>query len=102
MAPSPAVSTLDAGSMRAPAGRVPIFASDFCHPMLVRAIAKTKKKRAAHLIQIIEADAQELPFPDNTFQVAAVAFGLRNVTDFRRGLSEMARVVRPGGRVAVL
>ncbi len=83
-------------------GRVPIFASDFCHPMLVRAIAKTRKKRATDRIQIIEADSQQVPFPDNTFQIATVAFGLRNVTDFRRGLAEMARVVTPGGRVAVL
>jgi demethylmenaquinone methyltransferase / 2-methoxy-6-polyprenyl-1,4-benzoquinol methylase len=87
---------------RAAAGQIPILASDFCHPMLIRAIAKTTKKRAGHRIQVVEADAQELPFPDNTFQIATVAFGLRNVTDFRRGLSEMARVVRPGGRVAVL
>jgi demethylmenaquinone methyltransferase/2-methoxy-6-polyprenyl-1,4-benzoquinol methylase len=83
-------------------GQVPIIASDFCHPMLVRAIAKTAKRRAIDRIQIVEADAQTLPFPDNTFQIATVAFGLRNVTDFRRGLTEMTRVVQPGGRVAIL
>jgi demethylmenaquinone methyltransferase/2-methoxy-6-polyprenyl-1,4-benzoquinol methylase len=50
----------------------------------------------------VEADAQRLPFPDDSFQIVSVAFGLRNVTDTDRGLSEMARVCRPGGRVAVL
>jgi demethylmenaquinone methyltransferase/2-methoxy-6-polyprenyl-1,4-benzoquinol methylase len=43
-----------------------------------------------------------LPFPDATFQLVTVAFGLRNVTDTDRGLAEMVRVVRPGGRVAIL
>lgn len=84
------------------AGHTPIFASDFCHPMLVRATMKVARKRANDRIQIVEADAQDLPFPDGTFQLVTVAFGLRNVTDFRRGLSEMSRVVRPGGKVAIL
>ena len=53
-------------------------------------------------VRFLEADAQQLPFPDNTFQITTVAFGLRNVTDTDRGLAEMVRVTRPGGRVAVL
>jgi demethylmenaquinone methyltransferase/2-methoxy-6-polyprenyl-1,4-benzoquinol methylase len=87
---------------KAARGRVPIVASDFCHPMLVRATAKTAKRRASDRIRYVEADSQSLPFPDDTFQLATVAFGLRNVTDFRKGLAEMTRVVKPGGRVAVL
>jgi len=50
----------------------------------------------------VEADAQKLPFPDNSFQIVSVAFGLRNVADTDQGLREMARVCRPGGQVAVL
>jgi demethylmenaquinone methyltransferase/2-methoxy-6-polyprenyl-1,4-benzoquinol methylase len=85
------------------AGRcVPIIAADFCHPMLVRAVEKTARRRASERIHYVEADAQELPFPDDTFQIACVAFGLRNITDTDRGLAEMVRVTRPGGRVAVL
>ena len=50
----------------------------------------------------MEADAQRLPFPDDAFQITTVAFGLRNVTDTNRGIAEMTRVTRPGGRVAIL
>jgi demethylmenaquinone methyltransferase/2-methoxy-6-polyprenyl-1,4-benzoquinol methylase len=87
---------------RAAGGKVPVVASDFCHPMLVRALKKTARKKAHDRISIVEADAQQLPFPDDRFQIVTVSFGLRNVTDFRRGLREMTRVTKPGGRVAVL
>jgi len=48
------------------------------------------------------ADVLRLPFPDGLFAASGVAFGIRNVPDRRAGLAEMARVVRPGGRVVVL
>ncbi len=88
--------------LRASQGRVPIVAADFCHPML--AIGRQKGTRAAHAEQVtfIEADAQHLPLPDDHFQIVCVAFGLRNVADTDRGLREMTRVCRPGGKVAVL
>lgn len=88
--------------LRAAKGRVPIVGADFCHEMLVRAADKTRRRRAADRIRYLEADAQRLPFPDNLFQITCVAFGLRNVTDTDRGLSEMVRVTQPGGRVAIL
>ena len=83
-------------------GNVPIVGADFCHPMLVRAALKADQRRASGRICFLEADAQQLPFPDEHFQIATVAFGLRNVTDTDRGLAEMVRVTRPGGRVAIL
>jgi demethylmenaquinone methyltransferase/2-methoxy-6-polyprenyl-1,4-benzoquinol methylase len=83
-------------------GRVYIIGADFSHEMLARAIAKSRRRGSHPRIGFVQADAQRLPFADNGFEIVAVAFGLRNVTDTDRGLSEMVRVVRPGGRVAVL
>ena len=87
---------------RAAGGRVSIVAADFCHEMLVRADAKTRRRHAGGRIHYVEADAQRLPFADDQFQITTVAFGLRNVTDTDRGLAVMVRVTRPGGRVAIL
>jgi demethylmenaquinone methyltransferase/2-methoxy-6-polyprenyl-1,4-benzoquinol methylase len=87
---------------RAAGKRVPIVGADFCHEMLVRAVQKTQEQRASARIRYLEADAQQLPFADNQFQIATVAFGLRNITDPERGIAEMVRVTRPGGRVAIL
>jgi demethylmenaquinone methyltransferase/2-methoxy-6-polyprenyl-1,4-benzoquinol methylase len=87
---------------RAAGGRTPIVGADFCHPMLVRALAKTQHQRAGQRIRFLEADAQQLPFPDDHFQITTVAFGLRNVTDTDRGIAEMVRVTQPGGQVAIL
>lgn len=80
---------------------VPIVGADFCHEMLTRARLKARRHAPGRLA-FVEADAQQLPFADNTFQITTVAFGLRNVTDPERGLAEMVRVTAPGGRVAVL
>jgi demethylmenaquinone methyltransferase/2-methoxy-6-polyprenyl-1,4-benzoquinol methylase len=87
---------------RAARGRVSIVGADFCHEMLQLADVKIAKRQAANRIRFLEADAQRLPFGDNVFQITTVAFGLRNVTDTDRGLAEMVRVTRPGGKVAIL
>ena len=64
--------------------------------------ARTRKAAGLSNITFLEADAQELPFPDDHFQIVSVAFGLRNVSEPDRGLAEMVRVCRPGGHVAIL
>lgn len=87
---------------RAALGRVPVVGADFCHEMLVRAVDKARRRGAAERVGFLEADAQRLPLPSNHFQITTVAFGLRNVTNTDRGLAEMVRVTRPGGRVAIL
>ena len=81
---------------------VSIVAADFCHEMLVIGRKKAAFAGCADRVTFIEADAEHLPFSDGTFQLVSVAFGLRNVTDTDRGLSEMVRVCRSGGQVAVL
>jgi demethylmenaquinone methyltransferase / 2-methoxy-6-polyprenyl-1,4-benzoquinol methylase len=87
---------------RAGRGNVPIVGADFCREMLD--VAETKKRAISPDADIafVEADAQQLPFEDDRFQIVSVAFGLRNVADTDRGLQEMVRVCQPGGRVAVL
>lgn len=80
-----------------------IVATDFCAPMLE--IARKKQVRdsiAASRLSYLEADAQELPFDDNSFEAVTVAFGIRNVADTLLGLKEMLRVCKPGGRIGVL
>ncbi len=79
-----------------------VVGTDFCHPMLVLANQKGRRAGAQKQISWLEADTQQLPFGDDLFQIVCVAFGLRNVSDMDCGLREMARVCRPGGRVAVL
>jgi len=53
-------------------------------------------------VELVAGDAEALPFADATFDGVSIAFGIRNVPDRARALAEMARVIRPGGRVAVL
>ncbi|SFM63920.1 bifunctional demethylmenaquinone methyltransferase/2-methoxy-6-polyprenyl-1,4-benzoquinol methylase UbiE [Marinobacter zhejiangensis] len=53
-------------------------------------------------IEYVQADAEHLPFPDNHFNAVSIAFGLRNVTDKDQALRDMARVLKPGGKLMVL
>ena len=87
---------------RAGRGRVRVVGADFCRPMLLLGEKKSRRARADGGLTLLEADAQQLPFADDRFEVVSVAFGLRNVSDTDRGLREMVRVCRPGGRVAIL
>lgn len=82
-------------------GKYDVVGSDFCRPMLDVAERKLSKTDSTK-VKFVQADAQALPFADNSFQVVTVAFGLRNIFDTDQGLREMTRVCRPGGKVAVL
>jgi demethylmenaquinone methyltransferase / 2-methoxy-6-polyprenyl-1,4-benzoquinol methylase len=81
-------------------GEARIFGVDFCRPMLEIAVAKA----AAHgsRVPFTEGDALDLPFADRSFDAATIAFGLRNLTSVETGFKELLRVLKPGGRVAVL
>jgi len=82
----------------APGGAV--IASDFAEEMLAR--ARLKSAQAPIPVTFEWANAMALPYADGEFAAATVGFGARNFSDLDRGLSEMARVVRPGGTVVVL
>src|SRR5688572_31141984 len=73
-----------------------VVGCDFSEEMLERARRKEPSARFEW------ADALALPYEDDSFDAATVGFGARNFSDLARGLGEMARVVRPGGRVVVL
>ena len=77
-----------------------VIGVDFSEQMLER--ARDKGAARGSPVDFQQADALELPFPDDAFDAATVAFGARNLADLDRGLAEMARVVRPGGTVVVL
>ncbi len=72
---------------------------DFSQNMLNVGIEKTK---AIKQIELMQGNAMELPFPDNTFDYVTIGFGLRNVPDYMQVLREMHRVVKPGGKVVCL
>jgi demethylmenaquinone methyltransferase / 2-methoxy-6-polyprenyl-1,4-benzoquinol methylase len=73
-----------------------VIGSDFSEEMLALA------RRKAPALAFEWGNALELPYPDGRFDAATVGFGARNFSDLDRGLAEMTRVVRPGGRVVVL
>jgi len=84
------------------AGKSEIVAADFTPEMLEIGRRKQARAKIGSELTFIQADTQNLPLEDDRFAIVAVAFGLRNVADTDRGLTEMTRVCRPGGQVAVL
>lgn len=76
-----------------------ITGADFSHAMLVRALAKSV---LPHKMRWLEADALQLPFPDESFDLVTSAFGFRNLADYDAGLQEIYRVLRPRGECGIL
>ena len=76
---------------------------DFCEPMLKQAREKRDKQAlSSDDNQFVVGDCLDLKFEDESFDLITIAFGLRNLADRNRGLSEMLRVLKPGGRLIVL
>lgn len=81
-------------------GRASVCGSDFCHPMLVAARHKAAQRRSRSVL--FEADALRLPLADASLDLITVAFGFRNLANYRHGLEEILRVLKPGGVAAIL
>lgn len=77
-----------------------IIGSDFCRPMLAAAAAKIERRNLPSAL--VEADAAAFPLPDGALDLITVAYGLRNLTNYRRGIEEFARLLDAGGCLAVL
>ncbi|HVE59698.1 MAG TPA: bifunctional demethylmenaquinone methyltransferase/2-methoxy-6-polyprenyl-1,4-benzoquinol methylase UbiE [Pyrinomonadaceae bacterium] len=82
------------------AGKAKVVGTDFCRPMLEIAFDKNLKNQTA--IPYIEADGMNLSFADNTFDAVTIAFGLRNFSNWQDGLVELHRILKKGGRLAIL
>jgi demethylmenaquinone methyltransferase/2-methoxy-6-polyprenyl-1,4-benzoquinol methylase len=95
-----ACGTGDLSLVLADAGEAKVVGLDFCRPMLE--VARRKAEGDSRPLPFVEGDALRLPFADETFDVATIAFGLRNLAGVGEGLRELRRILRPGGRLAVL
>jgi len=97
-----ATGTADLSIAAMRADPVSITGIDISEKMLEIGRNKIKRRSLSDRIQLIHGDSENIPFEDNSFDVAIVAFGVRNFPDPLKGLSEMTRVVRAGGMVMVL
>lgn len=79
-----------------------VIGSDFCFEMLAIGKGKADQIPSGVGSSFLAADTLALPFPENTFDIVSVGFGIRNVSDVAAGIREMARVAAPGGRVVIL
>ncbi len=75
---------------------------DFCQPMLDEAVKKRVASARWTKIDFLQGDGMALPLPDAGYDAVTISFGLRNMADRHKALSEMRRVLRPGGRLFVL
>lgn len=82
--------------------RCRVIGADFVVPMVQRAREKAGTGNSLQIASFLAADALRLPFADATFDAITVGFGARNFEDAERGICEMWRVLKPGGRIAVL
>jgi demethylmenaquinone methyltransferase/2-methoxy-6-polyprenyl-1,4-benzoquinol methylase len=78
-----------------------VVASDFCEPMIRFGLGKIARAPGGPISMMV-ANAERLPYPSDSFDVCTVGFGIRNVAHIDRAVAEMARVVKPGGRVVIL
>jgi demethylmenaquinone methyltransferase/2-methoxy-6-polyprenyl-1,4-benzoquinol methylase len=79
-----------------------VVLTDINRAMITAGVAKVAKATLTGRIIAVQGDAESLPFPAESFDAAIVGFGIRNLTHMERGMAEMHRVLRPGGRMICL
>ncbi len=79
-----------------------VVLADINHSMLMVGKEKLTNKGIIGNVEYVQANAEELPFPENSFDLITIAFGLRNVTDKAKALESMYKVLKPGGRLLIL
>lgn len=79
-----------------------IVGIDLSEGMLKVGRQKVQRKGLDHIIELVKADSEALPFDDHTFDASIVGFGVRNFENLQKGLSEIYRVLKPGGEFIIL
>ncbi len=79
-----------------------VIGIDISNEMLEVGRVKLAKKHLSPTIELMSGDSENIAFPDNSFDAVTVAFGVRNFENLEKGLAEMIRVLRPGGKAAIL
>lgn len=97
-----ATGTGDLAINLAKTGANRIIGLDLSEGMLAVGRKKVAKEQLSHLIELVQGDSEALPFENNTFDAITVAFGVRNFENLDKGLSEIYRVLKPGGIFVIL
>ncbi|MHC4941675.1 MAG: bifunctional demethylmenaquinone methyltransferase/2-methoxy-6-polyprenyl-1,4-benzoquinol methylase UbiE [Planctomycetota bacterium] len=93
--------TLSRDLLKQSKGRASITSLDFCLEMLDVGLDRLHPSEADR-IHAVCGDAEKIPLPDQTFDGLAITYGIRNLVDIEKGLGEMHRVLKPGGRMVIL
>jgi demethylmenaquinone methyltransferase/2-methoxy-6-polyprenyl-1,4-benzoquinol methylase len=97
-----ATGTGDQGFAALKAADIEVVGADFSAGMLEFAREKIEKRGLAQQFRVIQADAENLPFEDASFDALTISYGIRNVGHIEVALAEFQRVLKPGGRLAIL
>jgi len=97
-----ATGTGDQGFTALKTADIQVVGLDFSFNMLEIAEQKIQKRNLSDRFEVIQGDAEKLPFEDNSFEALSISYGIRNVGTIPAALSEFYRVLKPGGRLAIL
>ncbi|MDF7811284.1 bifunctional demethylmenaquinone methyltransferase/2-methoxy-6-polyprenyl-1,4-benzoquinol methylase UbiE [Hymenobacter sp. YC55] len=89
-------------TLRAASADAQVTGVDISEGMLAVGRRKLQEKGLTHRIQLEQGDSENLPYPDNHFDAVTASFGVRNFENLTKGLTEMRRVLRPGGKLVIL